>query len=62
MAVKAVEGGGVSIALACRTFGLSGTCYRYSPKLKAENDRIGDLLIGLTYAHKTWALACVFAS
>jgi len=53
MAVKAVEERGVSIALTCRTFGLSETCYRYSPKLKAENDRIGDLLIGLTHAHKT---------
>ena len=60
MAVKAVEGRGVSIALACRTFGLSETCYRYSPKLKAENDRIGDLLIGLTHAHKTWGFGLCF--
>ena len=56
MAEKAVERKGVSIALACRTFGLSETCYRYNPKLKAENDRIGDLLIGLTHAHKTWGI------
>jgi len=53
MAVKAVEDRGVSITLACRTFGLSETCYRYSPKLNAENDQIGDLLISLTHAHKT---------
>ena len=58
--MKAVEGRGVSIALACRTFGLSETCYRYSPKLKAENDRIGDLLIGLTHAHKTWGFGLCF--
>jgi hypothetical protein len=25
----------VSVALACRTFGVSETCYRYGPKLKA---------------------------
>lgn len=60
MAVKAVEERGVSIALTCRTFGLSETCYRYSPKLKAENDRIGDLLIGLTHAHKTWGFGLCF--
>ncbi len=31
MAAKAVELRGVSIALACRAFGVSETCYRYSP-------------------------------
>ena len=45
---------GVSIALACRTFGVSETCFRYSPKLSDENKRIADLLAGLTQAHKTW--------
>jgi putative transposase len=60
MAVKAVEERGVSIALTCRTFGLSETCYRYSPKLKAENDRISDLLIDLTHAHKTWGFGLCF--
>ena len=38
MAEKAVARHGVSIALACRTFGVSETCYRYSPKLKEENE------------------------
>ena len=60
MAVKAVRRRGVSIALACRTFGLSETCYRYSPKLKSENERVGDLLIGLTKAHKTWGFGLCF--
>ncbi len=41
---------GVSIALACRTFGVSETCYRYSPLLSDENEEIADLLIGLTTA------------
>lgn len=46
MAEKAVARHGVSIALACRAFGVSETCYRYSPKLKDENEEIADLLVG----------------
>jgi hypothetical protein len=42
MAETAVERRGVSIALACRAFGVSETCYRYSAKLKAENEVIAD--------------------
>jgi hypothetical protein len=44
MAETAVARQGVSIALACRTFGVSETCYRYSPKLCSENEQIADLL------------------
>ena len=51
---------GVSLALACRTFGVSETCYRYSPKLRAENDEIADLLIGLTGARITWGFGLYF--
>ena len=43
---------GVSIALACRTFGVSETCYRYSPLLSDENEEIADLLVGLTTARE----------
>lgn len=50
----------VSIALACRTFGVSQTCYRYGPKLKADNDEIADLLLGLTKARKTWGFGLCF--
>ena len=46
--------------MACRTFGVSETCYRYSPQLSDENEQIADLLVGLTNAKKTWGLACVF--
>ena len=52
--MEAVAQKGVSIALACRTFGVSERCYRHEPKLKSENERIGALLIGLTRAHRTW--------
>jgi putative transposase len=60
MAEKAVARRGVSIALACRAFGVSETCYRYSPKLKDENEEIADLLVGLTDARKTWGFGLCF--
>jgi putative transposase len=50
----------VSIALACRTFDVSETCYRYSAKLNDENEQIADLLIGLTRAKKTWGFGLCF--
>jgi putative transposase len=60
LAEKAVAKRGVSIALACRTFGVSETCYRYSPKLDAENEQIADLLLGLTRSKKTWGFGLCF--
>ena len=46
MAEKAVARHEVSVALACRAFGVSETCYRYSPKLKDENEEIDDCWSG----------------
>jgi putative transposase len=60
MAGKAVALHGVSIALACRTFDVSETCYRYSAKLNDENEQIADLLIGLTRAKKSWGFGLCF--
>ena len=60
MAETAVERRGVSVALACRAFGVSETCYRYSPNRKAENEVIADLLTGLTDARKTWGFGLCF--
>ena len=60
MAGNAVAGRRVSIALACRTFGVSETCYRYSPQLSDENEQIADLLVGLTNAKKTWGFGLCF--
>jgi hypothetical protein len=60
MAETAVERQGASIALACRAFGISETCYRYSPKLKDENEEIADLLTGLTDARKTRGVGLCF--
>jgi len=47
-------------ALACRVFSVSETCFRYSPKRDAENELIGDLLVGLARAHKTWRFDLYF--
>ena len=60
MAVHAVEVRGVSVALACRTFGISQTCYRYQPKLKPENDLIADWLLRLTGARRNWGFGLCF--
>lgn len=60
LAEKAVAIKGVSIALACRAFGVSETCYRYSPKLDEENKQIAELLLGLTTAKKTWGFGQCF--
>ncbi len=50
MAENAVARRGASVAPACRAFGVSETCYRYGPKLRAENEEIDVLLVGLTDA------------
>jgi putative transposase len=60
MAEVAVARRGVSIALACRTFGVSETCYRYAPKLICENEEIADLLVGLTNARRNWGFGLCF--
>ena len=50
----------LKVALACRAFGVSETCFRYSPKLQNENEEIADLLVGLTNAKKTWGFGLCF--
>jgi len=60
MAATAVERRGVSVALAYRAYGVSETCYRYSPLLSDENEQIADLLTGLTDARKTWGFGLCF--
>ena len=60
MAVAAVARHGVSVALACRAFGLSETCYRYTPQLVDENEEIADLLVGLTNAKRNWGFGLCF--
>ena len=58
--MKAVEEDGVSIALACRTFGVSESCYRYEARLSDENAEIADWLIRLTATYRTWGFGLCF--
>ena len=51
---------GVSIRLACTTFGISETCYRYQARLSTENAVIADWLLRITAAHKRWGFGLCF--
>ena len=60
MATHAVRRHGVSIALACRTFLISETCYRYERKLNDENAVIADWLVRLTSNRRSWGFGLCF--
>lgn len=60
MAVYAVSTQGVSIALACRAFGLSQRCFRYQRILSSENAEIADWLLALTNARRNWGFGLCF--
>lgn len=53
MARNAVSQSDVSVALACRTFGISESCYRYKRRLSDENAEIADWLIRLATSDAT---------
>jgi len=50
----------MSIALVCRTFQISESCYRYQPKLSDENEKIADWLLALTKAKRSWGFGLCF--
>lgn len=60
MAKRAIETRQVSVSVACKTFGISETCYRYQPVLSDENQVIADWLLRLTSAHKRWGFGLCF--
>lgn len=60
MAEEAVRKRKVSVALACRTFGISESCYRYERKLSDENAEIADWLVRLTSTYRTWGFGLCF--
>ena len=60
MAVYAIASQGVSIALACRAFGLSQRCFRYQRILSCENAEIADWLLALTNARRNWGFGLCF--
>ena len=39
---------------------ISQTCYRYQPKLVADNSRIADWLVRLTTTHRTWGFGLCY--
>ena len=60
MAIDAVANRLVSIALACRAFQISETCFRYERKLVDENALIADWLVRLTTNRRTWGFGLCF--
>jgi len=60
MARSAVEGGRTNILHACRTFGVSETCFRYQAKASEEDARIADWLVRLTTAYRDWGFGLCF--
>ena len=50
----------VSIALACRTFQISETCYRHCPVLSDENEEIADWRERLTDNKRNWGFGLCF--
>ena len=74
MAETAVARRRVSIALACRTFAVSETCFRDSPKLQVEKQaivrhwfgpnggEIADLLVGLMASQKNLGVWVMFSA
>lgn len=60
MAKWAVESGNISIRQACADFTVSQTCYRYTPTLSDENERIADWLVRLTHNQRNWGFGLCF--
>jgi putative transposase len=54
MTKRAVQKKCVYIKVACQAVQVSGTCYRYQPKRKAENEVVADWLIRLTGNRRNW--------
>ena len=60
MASQQVHSGRMSIRLACDTFVISQTCYRYHPKLSTDNALIADWLVRLTQNQRNWGFGLCF--
>jgi putative transposase len=60
MAMRAVRERAVTVRLACNTFGVSQTCYRYQANASAENEAIANRLIKLTHNQRNWGFGLCF--
>lgn len=60
MAKQVIQEKKISIRLACLSFGISETCYRYQSKLSEENVQIADWLVRLTNNQSNWGFGLCF--
>jgi len=60
IAKKAVKERGVCIRVACDSFGISESCYRYERKCDVENDEVANWLIKLTDNHRNWGFGLCY--
>ena len=60
MAKTAVKEKRISIRLACQTFTISESCYRYIGLLNQANELIADKLLQLTDKHRRWGFGLCF--
>ena len=60
MAKQIVEARGISISRASRLMSISETCYRYQPKLDADNQKIADWLVRLTTTYRNWGFGLCY--
>lgn len=58
--MQVVQKHNVKVELACRTFSISQTCYRYGRKLDRKIEDIADWLLRLTTAQKAWGFGLFF--
>ena len=60
MVIKIQQKHNLSISRVCRLMKISQTCYRYEPKLNADNIRIADWLVRLTTTHRAWGFGLCY--
>ncbi len=60
MAKEATKVKKLNIRQACEAFAVSQTCFRYEPKLAAENELVADWLIRLTTNQRNWGFSLCF--
>lgn len=58
--MNAVMQRAASIVLACCTFQISETCYRYSPVLSDESEEVADWLERLEVNKRSWSFELFF--
>lgn len=60
MAQAAVADGKLNIRQACKTYRISGTCYRYQAKLNDENTEVAEWLVRLIADNTDWGFGLCF--